>query len=399
MADLRVEGDEIKRLVKVARKAPVSLGFNPGTGDEDAWLGLHKTRSPDVLGKEAKAGAEGGKVTFGTATVAGKVMTLSCLRELPGVAKKLKKYLKSQKVLLNVVILDADGNVLESDVDEDLPEDPDLDDDNDLSAPEGNAAALERRIAALRDLLARMSPALAAGPLQALDKIAGFLAGGEVERTAAGLDKVEALVARLQQEAPPPDPTIARLAQAAAQIRAQVEGLGDERTRTTLLAALGRVADLLRAGDAEAALALLKKLQDVLRGAASGTGSVRPVAKVLPLWADAREATGVQIGQLQGHLQDSGLPLFERIADKGLHGVTEGQLVAMQVALMTYDAAAPPAREAALTRLRAAVAAMRAFLASNPVLPLLETNPFGVEVTVRDTLSGALDAIDTAIAA
>lgn len=133
MSELRVQGDEIKRLVKEARKAPVSLGFNPGSGDEDAFLAMHKTKTPEVVGRDAKAGADGGKFTFGPATVEGKLLTLTCLRELPGAAKKLKKYLRSQKVMLNVVLLDADGNVLESDI-EDLP--PDAEDEGETGDPD-----------------------------------------------------------------------------------------------------------------------------------------------------------------------------------------------------------------------------------------------------------------------
>jgi hypothetical protein len=128
MSELRVQGDDIKRLVKEARKGPVALGFNPGSGDEDAFLAMHKTKAPEVVGREAKTGADGGKFTFGPATVEGKVLTLTCLRDLPGAAKKLKKYLRSQKVMLNVVLLDADGNVTESDI-EDLPPDEDDGDD------------------------------------------------------------------------------------------------------------------------------------------------------------------------------------------------------------------------------------------------------------------------------
>lgn len=403
MADFRVEGDDIKRMVKAAKKAPVGLAFNPGGGDEDGYLAMHRTKSPESLGKDAKAGADGGKVAFGTAVVEAKVLTLTCLREMPGAAKKLKKYLKSQKVMLNVVILDADGNVLESDIEDDLPDDPSLaEGDDGATDAEGDAGGLAQRIADLRARLAGAPPDATAPLLGALDRIEGFLGTGEAERAAAGIDKVEPLVAQLLAKGappaappPPPDPRLARLAQAAAQIRGQIEALADEKTKATLTAALGRVAGHLRIGEADAALELLKKMQDAMRGPGTAAGG----RQLLPLWTAAREATGEQIGKLQAQLKESGLPLFERIADKGLHGVTEGQLVAMQAALMGYDAAAGPAREAALVKLRAAVAAMRAFLGSNPVLPLLEQNPFGVEVSLRAELGGALDAIETAMAA
>jgi hypothetical protein len=56
---------------------------------------MHRNKPPAQLGKWAKDEVEGGKSTFGTASVAGKTISLTCLRDLPGVAKRFKKYLKS----------------------------------------------------------------------------------------------------------------------------------------------------------------------------------------------------------------------------------------------------------------------------------------------------------------
>ncbi|MFT7060660.1 MAG: hypothetical protein ACJASV_003184, partial [Pseudorhodobacter sp.] len=87
MGEFAVEGAELKRLIKIARKAPISFGFNPGKSDEDTFLGLDRVKQPKVLGKAAKEEGDGNKYSFGTAVVDGKVMRLTCLRELPNMAK------------------------------------------------------------------------------------------------------------------------------------------------------------------------------------------------------------------------------------------------------------------------------------------------------------------------
>ncbi len=170
MGDFAVEGSELKKMVKLAKKEPVSFAFNPGKSEEDAYCGMHRTKPPAQLGKEAKDSGEGGKFTFGTAAVQGKTISLTCLRDLPGLAKRFKKYLKSQKVMLNVVIMDADGNVIDSDIEEGLPDDPELEGEDEGNAPQDGQAAIPeappppdpnaimKRLAALRERITALPP-------------------------------------------------------------------------------------------------------------------------------------------------------------------------------------------------------------------------------------------------
>lgn len=155
MGEYRVSGPEIKKQVKLMRKQPLAFAYNPGNGSDD-YLCLHRTKGPSVLGREAKDEGPGNKHAFGMASVEGKILSLTCEREVPGLAKKLKKYLKSQNVNLNIRVLDADGNLLEDDI-EDLPDEPDDDDDDDAAAPAGDAGTREEERAA--------EPAAAAAPM------------------------------------------------------------------------------------------------------------------------------------------------------------------------------------------------------------------------------------------
>lgn len=133
MAESRVEGPDLKKMVRLARKRPVSFGFNPAQSDADTYLAMHKKLAAPRLGKETKKEGETAKVAFGTASVDGKCLNLTCERTLPAMAKRMKRYLKYNKVTLNVQVMDAQGNVLESDIEEDLADDPSLYDDDDVA--------------------------------------------------------------------------------------------------------------------------------------------------------------------------------------------------------------------------------------------------------------------------
>ena len=159
-------------MLKKARKQPIAFAFSPGKSEEDSYLGMDHRKPAKMLGKDAKEQGEGNKHAFGTAVLDGKLLILTCEREMPSLAKRLKKYLGTQKVKVNVQVLDASGNLLEEDV-EDLPDDPELDadeaDDETTATPAPGAApepaaapgdnsqvpadrpAIAARIAALRD--------------------------------------------------------------------------------------------------------------------------------------------------------------------------------------------------------------------------------------------------------
>ncbi|MEW2914960.1 hypothetical protein [Leisingera sp. JC11] len=126
MGAFDVRGGELKKLIKLAKKQPVTFAYNPGSGPKDDYFGMDRRKPAKVVGKAAKDEGVGTKAAFGTATVEGKVLSLTCIKTVPSIAKKLKKYLLSEKVRLNVQVLDESGKVLEAEIEEDLPDDPDL---------------------------------------------------------------------------------------------------------------------------------------------------------------------------------------------------------------------------------------------------------------------------------
>ncbi len=139
MAGMKTEGEELKKLLKLGRKRPLPFGFCIGPSDEDHLLIIHRKRKPAMLGKAARAEGLGSKIAFGMLAVSGRLVTLTCEREAPALAKKMKRFLIRQKLKLNVLVLDAAGRELESDI-EDLEEDPgwnrdDQDAGDDLQTP------------------------------------------------------------------------------------------------------------------------------------------------------------------------------------------------------------------------------------------------------------------------
>lgn len=298
MASFKVEGPELKKLVKVARKQPVAFGFNPGAKEEEHYFGLDRKKPSKVVGKEAKDEGPGAKFAFGEMTVLGKEIHLKCERELPGMAKKLKKWLKKQKVALNVVILDASGNLLEQDIEDNLPDDPELELDD--AAPEGGSApeapapapapeettsedtatsasdaeALTRRLKEISARIKGLPEDRAAQIAAAFKSVVKLAQSGDLSAAAAGADKLEAALAKLSpspkgdDSAPAPDnPQVAKLLKAVETLRAQAAPIADPQRQS-------QVADLLKeaeanagGGQAEAALGLLKQAQEAIKAA------------------------------------------------------------------------------------------------------------------------------------
>ena len=127
MADLKLEGADLKKMVKLGKTKRPSFAFCPGEKDDHTMI-IDRRKKPEMLGKAARNEGAGKKAAFGYFELNGRNMELTCSRVIPKLAKTLKKYLKTQKIKVNVVVMDEDGTVLDSDI-EDLPPDPTMDDE------------------------------------------------------------------------------------------------------------------------------------------------------------------------------------------------------------------------------------------------------------------------------
>ncbi len=177
MSTLALSGPELKKTLTIAKKKPLGFAFSPGARDSDHVFALDRRKSGEMLGRGVKKESGSSKVAHGSCEVVGKELRLTCDRTLSGIAKKLKKFLKANKVPLNVVVLDADGTEIESDIEE-------LEEDSALEAvPAEDADALETKWLAVRDrLAAAINPHLGqtegtAAKIAAVWELAGTKAG------------------------------------------------------------------------------------------------------------------------------------------------------------------------------------------------------------------------------
>lgn len=288
--DFPLTGDALKKIVKKSRAMPVAFGFNPGTTDEDdEYLAAHVRKKPEMLGKLALHEGAGTKTAFGTFQVVSNEVHLTCQRTLPQFAKKFKRYLKRFKINLNVQVMDPDGNVIDTDV-ETLTEWFDEDDGEGAvpeeavtEAAEGDAAqeaiddapdpALDPGELAAR--LRAMQPDLAKVPANLAERVTTGFAGavalvkaGRLAEAESAISKLEmvmarlALMARSAEAAPPagpaPDPRLPKLREAVARLAAAVQVLP---TGETLVARLAEATARLDAGEAEAAMGILREVQ------------------------------------------------------------------------------------------------------------------------------------------
>lgn len=180
-----------------------------------------------------------------------------------------------------------------------------------------------------------------------------------------------------------------RLAAAVRQIKALPTGAS-----AALATDAKAVMAALNANDQGQALEALEQLEAALKAPdQADTG----FEKLLPMWTSAKDEIDPQLDALTTAMRGSGLPLFERIADAGLHAITKGQFVALQSALMSYDQTANDAKQDAAKPVRQAIQAMRDFLTGEAAIGLLEKNPFGIDLPLKARLGAALDRIDTGL--
>jgi len=122
----------------------------------------------------------------------------------------------------------------------------------------------------------------------------------------------------------------------------------------------------------------------------SESAEVTPVA--IPLvrtWTDAKEAVDQQLNGLYAMLRKAGVPALGEIAGE-IEAVLGTFRVGLTRALMDYDQAAGPEKNAARAAALAAIDDYKTRIPADKHVIAADTNPFGVRVTARETLGAAL---------
>lgn len=324
MADAKVEGEELKKLIRMGKKRQMNFAFCPGPKNDHLMV-IDRRKKPEVIGKVAKKEGAGSKVAFGSYVLNSKTLELTCERVVPAMAKILKKYLKSQKVLVNVLIMDMDGNVLDRDA-EDLPDDPSLaDDDTTAQDPEDDqdgddaakaddtgpaeaddaeprpvASELVQRVKAVQSAIAAAGGAsggtlkkavvLAVSQIKADDLVAAEKTLTALETAVAKLDQAaknqpqERPQEESKADADPAQPDATALTAQAKSLRDAIGAINGP-AGETLAKALAKAARLLQSGDLPTAAALMARIETGIdREAGNGQSPASPEAAK---WASA----------------------------------------------------------------------------------------------------------------
>lgn len=290
MADFEATGDELHTLVRLGKKRPMPFAFCPSRGgDDESLFASHRKKPPEMIAKAARKASGQTKVCYGTFTVEAKLMTLVLVKELPSIAKKLKKHLRNERLPMNVKIVDVMGNELEADI-EDLPEDDvfeggdDEDDANDAVEDVAEEETLQDEPdedlpdpKVLARQLKDLQPGIMALQGDAGEKLSAALAGtvgllkaGDLARAESTINAIARAYERQskpEQAAPPPPPPPNPEAMAAAQRLTKLRGhigLLDDPAKEKLTAALGLVAKQIGGGDVARATQAMDAIEQAI---------------------------------------------------------------------------------------------------------------------------------------
>ncbi len=430
MSDFALEGDELKRHVKLAKKAPLPFAYCPGSSAPEDLFALHRKKPAEVMAKDLRANGEGSKIAFGMASVEGRVLSLTCDRVVPNIAKKLKKFLKLHKVSLNIQVLDAAGNLLESDIEELTDEDgfdaaDDADEAGDAVAadeaapeqavPSAEAQELAQRYRQAQAAIAGHSDA--AKLLKALATGAGLLRAGDLARATQVVEAVEAALGRdagagdTAAASSAEDSTRALTARLQA-LRGGVEAAPPDLAER-LKKAFAMAVAALKAADTDRARQIVETLETALAGIgtqgaaaavdAQGSIPVNAVAlgKARVEWVSLRQSLKQELGRLQAAIVEEcqDIPGYEGIASEvrvlfdhiaGLDTRLEDKLDEI------LGAAEGPKRVALKDEARAIIASYEEELAEE-FFADLEDNGF-MPLTVKAPAQAALNTIAQSLA-
>lgn len=322
MGEFTVVGDELKKMVKLGKKRPMPFAYAP-KDDEGCLFATHRKKSPEIIAKATKKESGQAKVAFGTFVVEGKLMILTLTKELPGIAKKLKKHFRGEKLNINIKVVDISGNELESDIEE-LPDDPEMDAEDEGAEAEAEAAdaPTSEEMAADAAILAEpdpdeppINPSELAQRLKAVqpwvmaakgepgERLRTVMMGAiqlirdkDLARAEPTVTALERAVERLKNSADrpnvspedvpdapkSPDREALALAQKIQSLRGRIEALPEGTARDRLMQALGVAVQMLRAND-------MPKCAQTVDTVEKALGQVQAAAKPAATESEAEE--------------------------------------------------------------------------------------------------------------
>lgn len=204
MAYAPIKTEDLKKQIMAGKKHVMSLAFNPGPKGADLLI-IDRLKAPDVIGRVAKKEGIGSKVAYGSFVIDARKFRLTAEQEMPGLAKRLRKYLKTLDYSFVIEVCDENGNFIEeADASAD---DIELDAVSDVAAPDPEpetAPFPDPARAALTDRLRTLQPSVAAfggsrGQLgMAIVKVVAAVKSGDHTKADQMLTQIEGAVSKAE---------------------------------------------------------------------------------------------------------------------------------------------------------------------------------------------------------
>ncbi len=382
---------QLKAGIQKARKQEVYFAYSPNKNPkEDDALIIHPRKKPKMLLIAVKKETQNPKSMCGAMTIKSKDMTIECVGKPPtlGLIKMMRKFLISQKLNFKIHVLDEEGNTIHSDnAEEEGAESPDhvlhtfSSETDEVSHTGSDEAFTDEELAASgenledteEDVDTSAEDAAAAAAEDATqeenlrDKLASILA--------AVTHKVEKVLGK-------DDEYDAALQQQLSIIENAVTALDDKGTQAGVKAILELIAQQPSAPkvDQKEVAAAIKKL------------TIQRVA--------AESSISSLMSNLKKH-QDARMRL---IAEKGpsatLLGNTsilKGNLDLVLKDLKSWGTAPADKRPAFAKKLSVSIATLNSQMESDNLIDLLEKNPLGVSVSIKEPIAAALKDLEQTI--
>jgi hypothetical protein len=410
--------EAMKALLAVARKRPLNFGLCIGKQPEGTILEMHRTKNPDALGLLAKKSGETGRIAIGTLEVKGKIVTLSCAEDPPaGLAKRTKQFFKFVDMKMNVRVADAEGNVLDEDVDDDEAQEAEA---QDVDAVDANQLKWESSRGAFAGAVAKAAER-GTGPVDKISAVWNFAVGkadaGDFAAALGALRPLSDLLKAAAQDAgtvaptsaadpTPVDPDAARWASAKEMLAPMVAaalqsgGAAADKINAAWNLALTRAA----AGDIQTALKASETLATALRQM-SGAAPV-PLDRLEKLrgeWQAVRDTAARDVDRLKTAITDfyDGFPGVEQdlmAAQKRLDTIfaTLGPELDQQLAQVIAETDATR-RKPLIDTARNTVRGHAAYVIGDPVFKEIDGNEILPSIVVADPIRRKLAEVSALI--
>lgn len=368
-----ISSTELKKYMKKAAK-DTPHPFACGIDKDGFYYTMNKpVKKPKALAKNIKTATGATKLCFGTAELDGKTLVLNLQKKpIPGMIRQMKKWLKANKPLPanKAKFVDEEGNEILPSPNEMAKELQEYNLRVTKALKDGGGEEIKAAWQTVVTKAKEKDFAAAWEALAALDELLDAATGEDEAKWLAE----EAILSDLYEKAMKLNPE----------------------NRTKLTAAWEMARENADGGNYTKALTIAARLKPALQAALETEDETDWGQVVKTAWQNAIETVDKQITKLQSALNASSDDVLVEIANFGLNGITGDFKVPLMSAILEIENETDEAQVKAAKKALKIIKKFRNHLDSEEVTAV-DDNPFGVDVSVDDTLSTAFDQMEIAL--